>query len=183
MPPRTTRLGVLLVIVASLTLAACGVAPEAVVPGPAGVEDQVLPGPTLPTIPDRSPPPADVLALGSPGPSSDPTATLCQQVETVQSRLAELAALELRPTAKVTLDIDLSRVQAGFSDMRQDILEARGLDLGDSVRRLGYRLDDLALAVEDFRTTSRWRDAVKHVEAEAAAFADALAGFHLQAGC
>ena len=51
------------------------------------------------------------------------------------------------------------------------------------IRFLGYRIDDLALAVEDFRTTSRPRDAVSHVTEEAGVFADALAGFHLQVGC
>ena len=66
-------------------------------------------------------------AVGSAGPSVGPTVELCDRIETVQSRLADLSALELRPTARVTLDIELSRVQAAFSDMRQDALDARDL--------------------------------------------------------
>jgi hypothetical protein len=149
-----------LALALSLVLAGCGGTPEASTPGALMVEDGTLPAPSGAILP-------------SPSPVGDGS----------QARLAALAALELRPTAEVTLDIELSRVQAGFSDMRQDALAARELDLEDSLRRLGYRLDDLALAVEDFRTTTRPREASRHVEIEATAFADALAGFQLQAGC
>jgi hypothetical protein len=127
--------------------------------------------------------PVESSAVGSGGTSRDPTANLCEGLAEVQSRLSVLAALELRPTARVTLDIELSRVQVSFSELRQDALDARDLELEDTIRRLGYRLDDLALAVEDFRTSSRPRDAARHVATDAAAFADALAGFELQTGC
>jgi hypothetical protein len=125
----------------------------------------------------------DPLAGTSPGASISPEVELCESIQVVQSRLATLSALELRPTARVTLDIELSRVQAGFTDLRQDALDTRELGLADSLRRLGYRLDDLALAVEDFRTSSRPREAANHVAQEGVAFGDALAGFRLEAGC
>jgi hypothetical protein len=182
MPSRVSRLAVL-AFVASLALAGCGGGTEAGIPDPVGIDDAAPPGPSQPvvavsTMPVGSPS-AGVRIAASVGPSVE----LCERIEIVQSRLTALSALELRPTARVTLDIELSRVQAGFSDMRQDALDARDLDLDDSLRRLDYRLDDLALAVEDFRTTSRPREAASHVEEEAVVFADALAGFHVEAGC
>ena len=67
--------------------------------------------------------PASLPRSGAPDPSVGPSVELCERIETVQSRLADLSALELRPTARVTLDIELSRVQAAFSDMRQDALD------------------------------------------------------------
>src|SRR5262245_51326156 len=182
MPPPSRVLAALLALVATLVLAGCGGAPVAGVPDPVGLDE-----PAAPTASAANGPAPSELADGavqsdSPGPSSDPTAALCPQLATVQARLTQLAALELRPTARVSLDIELSRVQAAFSDMRLDANDAGDPDLTDALRRLGYRLDDLALAVEDFRTSSRPRDASKHVETDAAAFADALAGFQLQSG-
>jgi hypothetical protein len=182
MPCRVPAL-VTLAVVAMLVLSGCGGGTEAQVPGPLGTDDSGLPTPSQPAAPAPTIRADTPLAVGSADPSAGPPIELCERIETVQSRLAELSALELRPTARVTLDIELARVQAAFSDMRQDALSAPELDLTDPVRRLGYRLDDLALAVEDFRTTSRPRDAVSHVGEDAVAFADALAGFGLQAGC
>jgi hypothetical protein len=178
MPVR--RRAALLAIAASLLLAGCDAA-DGGDAGGVGVEDAAPGASTSPppfmSVPWETPP------IGSVGPSTDPTAKLCEGIAAVGSRLSVLAALELRPTARVTLDIELSRVQVSFSELREDALDARELELDDTVRRLGYRLDDLALAVEDFRTTSRPRDAARHVATDAAAFADALAGFELQTGC
>ena len=182
MPSRVPLLAAL-ASVAMLALAGCGGGTEAGVPAPLGIDDAALPAPSLPVAPVPTFAGGELPAVGSAGPSLGPSVELCDRIETVQSRLADLSALELRPTARVTLDIELSRVEAAFSDMRQDALDARDLDLTDSIRFLGYRIDDLALAVEDFRTTSRPRDAVSHVTEEAGVFADALAGFHLQVGC
>jgi hypothetical protein len=168
-------------IAASLLLAGCG-APEPGDPGAAGFDQ----GPSPATIASPSAVmgvPVETSPIGSAGPSTDPASRLCEGLAAVQSRLAVLAALELRPTARVTLDIELSRVQVSFSEMRQDALATREPELEDTISRLGHRLDDLALAVEDFRTTSRPRDAARHVATDAAAFADALAGFALQTGC
>jgi hypothetical protein len=181
--PAIRRRSALLALALSLVLAGCGGSPEVSTPGPLSVDDGALPVPSGTLVPSSSPPGDGRTAIASPGPSAGPSAEICERIAIVASRLATLAALELRPTAEVTLDIELSRVQAGFSDMSQDALAARELDLEDSLRRLGYRLDDLALAVEDFRTTTRPREAARHVAIEATAFADALAGFQLQAGC
>jgi hypothetical protein len=168
-------------LLAALVVAGCGGASEAGDPDPTtavGLSDA-----SRSPMPAASPIRGGVTASMSPDPSTGPSAELCERIGTVQTRLAELAALELRPTARVTLDIELSRVQAAFSDMRQDVLDASGLDVDEALRRVGYRLDDLTLAVEDFRTTSRPREAANHVAEEATLFGDALAGFFLLAGC
>jgi hypothetical protein len=171
--------GLALVLVA-LVIAGCGGASEAVVPvqtaasGLSAGDASPMPVPS---------PGGGVTAESSPAPPVGPSPELCDRIGAVQARLSELAALELRPTARVTLDIELSRVQAAFSDMRQAVLDSRGLDLDEALRRLGYGVDDLTLAVEDFRTTSRPREAADHVAEEAVLLGDALAGFLLLAGC
>jgi hypothetical protein len=182
--PRPSRVLVaLLALVATLVVAGCGGSPVAGVPDPVGLDEPAAPTASAPVGAAPSQLVDGAIPSDSPGPSTDPLAALCPQLATIQARLTQLAALELRPTARVSLDIELSRVQAAFSDMRQDATDTDDPGMDDTLRRLGYRLDDLALAVEDFRTTSRPRDASKHVETEAAAFADALAGFQLQSGC
>ena len=178
-PPRSL-IGIALLL-AALVLAGCGGASEAGDPGPTTALG-LLDASSSP-MPAASPIRGGVTASMSPDPSTGPSPELCGRIGTVQARLAELAALELRPTARVTLDIELSRVQAAFSDMGQNVLDASGLDLDEALRRVGYRLDDLALAVEDFRTNSRPREAANHVAEEATLFADTLAGFFLLAGC
>ena len=182
MPRPSLALAALLALVATLVLAGCGGSQVAGIPDPVGLDEPAAPTVSAPVGPAPSQPDG-AIPSDSPGPSTDPFAALCPQLANVQARLTQLAALELRPTARVSLDIELSRVQAAFSDMRQDATDTDDPGMDDALRRLGYRLDDLALAVEDFRTTSRPRDASKHVETEAAAFADALAGFQLQSGC
>ena len=167
-------------LVVGLIIAGCGG------PSDAGEPLRTTPGATAVVL--GSPMPLETPASGaasSPasGEPVGPSGRLCDRIGTVQARLSELAALELRPTARVTLDIELSRVQAAFSDMRQGVLDSRGLDLDEALRRLGYRLDDLTLAVEDFRTTSRPREGANHVAEEAILLGDALAGFLLLAGC
>jgi hypothetical protein len=176
---RTRSLTGLVLVLLAVVLAGCGGASEAGDPVPTAATG--LPIGIDSPVPVASP--VGVEVGSSPDPSTGPPPELCDRIGTVQSRLSELAALELRPTARVTLDIELSRVQAAFSDMRQDVLDARGLDLDEALRRLGYRVDDLTLAVEDFRTNSRPRDAADHVAEEAVLLGDALAGFLLLAGC
>jgi hypothetical protein len=48
---------------------------------------------------------------------------------------------------------------------------------------LGYRLRDLELAVEDFRTSPRPPEAADHVEEEAARYGRALSDVVELAGC
>ncbi len=163
-----------------LVLAGCGGPSEAgeplsslAAPSPAALGSSLPPG-----TPDP-----EATASGSAEPAGGPSAELCAQFGTVRTRLAALAALELRPTARTTLDIELSRVEVAYSDLRTDVLDAPDLDVDEALRLLGYRLDDLALAVEDFRTSPRPRLAADHVAEEAVVFGDALAGFELLVGC
>ena len=120
---------------------------------------------------------------GSPEPSPDTAAVLCENIRLVQAGLARVQAVELRPTAKTSLDIEFGRVDSAFSQLRQTDLGDARLTLTSPRRRLHYRVEDLRLAVEDFRTTSRPREAAAHVEQESEILADALAGFSLLAGC
>ena len=48
---------------------------------------------------------------------------------------------------------------------------------------MGYRVDELKLAVEDFRTNPRPKRAVPHVEEHAASLSDAVASFGILARC
>ena len=49
--------------------------------------------------------------------------------------------------------------------------------------RLGYRLGELELAVEDFRTNPHPRKAVPHVEGDVQKVADELAAFVILSRC
>ncbi|MBE0557119.1 MAG: hypothetical protein IH628_07795 [Proteobacteria bacterium] len=55
--------------------------------------------------------------------------------------------------------------------------------LEDPLKRLGYRIDELELAVEGFRTNSRPKRAEPHVEGDAAIVADSIASFGILARC
>ena len=123
------------------------------------------------------------MAAGTLGPSPDTAAVLCERIGFVQSGLARVQAVELRPTAKTSLDIEFGRVDSAFSQLRQTELGEVRETLTAPLRRLHYGVEDLRLAVEDFRTTSRPREAAAHVEEESEALADALAAFALLAGC
>ena len=110
-------------MLASLTLAGCGGATDDGGPYAAAV-DGAQAGPSEPAAPVATPA-GDPAALGSTDPPLAPAVELCERIDVVRSRLTALSDLELRPTARVTLDIELSRVQAGFSDMRQAASDAR----------------------------------------------------------
>jgi hypothetical protein len=172
-----------------LVLAGCGGPSEAVEPlssltGPSPPGSALLSGTPGPeATAGASADPGDATAGGSAEPADGPSAEVCGHFANVRTRLAGLAALELRPTARTTLDIELSRVQVAFADLREDVLAAPDLDADEPLRVLGYRLDDLALAVEDFRTSPRPRVAADHVAEEVVIFGDALAGFELLLGC
>jgi hypothetical protein len=101
----------------------------------------------------------------------------------LQGRVAGLRAVELTITDRLSLDIELSKVQSAFAALEQVDLRALDRTLEDPLRRLGYRLDELELAVEDFRTTSRMREAARHVEGDSEVFADEVAAFAIRARC
>ncbi len=128
-------------------------------------------------------------ATNAPGPSIEAVASgdvvigPCTHVIDVGDRLAGLGEVELKLPNRVTLDIELSKVQAAFAELRQADLGPLEAQLEDPLRRLGYRLIDLEIAVEDFRTNARPRRAAAHVEEDSKAFADAIAGFTILARC
>jgi hypothetical protein len=125
----------------------------------------------------------------TPEPTREPMAQgevdeqLCTFVADLQANTQSLRAVELKLVNRVALDIELSKVEAAFGELD-------GADLGDlkeqldtPLTRLGYRLGELELAVEDFRTNSRIKRAVPHVEKDAEIFANELAAFSLLARC
>lgn len=98
-------------------------------------------------------------------------------------RLAGLRAIELRLPNRVALEIELGKIQAAYSELRQADLGDLEERLEDPLIRLGYRIDELQLAVEDFRTNPRPRRAAPHVEEDAAVVADTIASFGILARC
>lgn len=109
--------------------------------------------------------------------------SLCDHVGSVEETTAALRAVELRLPNRVALDIELGKLQAAFLELGQADLGELEEPLEEPLTRLGYRLIELDLAVEDFRTDPRPRRAAAHVEEDAEAFADALAGFAILARC
>jgi hypothetical protein len=108
---------------------------------------------------------------------------LCALVDDLVANTESMRAIELKLVNRVALDIEVSKVEASFDELE-------GADLGDlevqletPLTRLGYRFGELELAVEDFRTNSRIRRAVPHVEKDAETFANELAAFSLLARC
>jgi hypothetical protein len=115
--------------------------------------------------------------------SADPDAELCLRVADIEMRLVSLRAVELRLPNRVALDIELDKLEAAYNELRGFDFGASEDRLAGSLKRLGYRLGELELAVEDFRTNPRPRRAVPHVEEDAQAFADELAAFAILSRC
>ena len=92
-------------------------------------------------------------------------------------------AVELRLPNRVALDIELGKLEAAFGELRQADLGPFEDQLEGPLTRLGYRLDEVELAVEDFRTNSRPQQAVAHVEDDAGTFGGELAAFSILARC
>ncbi len=142
----------------------------------------------------------DAQPQGSPGPLGSPTASvlearvaplpsgdlqgeLCLKVSDVERRLAGLQAVELRLPNRVALTIEFDKLKAAYVELeRADSGDAEER-LAGSLKRLGYRIDELELAVEDFRTNSRPRRAVSNVEGDAQKVADELAAFTILSRC
>jgi len=126
-----------------------------------------------------------VIATATPGPlpSGDVGVDLCLTVANVEERLAAFRAVELRLPNRVALDIELAKLQAAFSELRQADLGSLQEQLESPLKRLGYRLAEVELAVEDFRTNSRPQRAVPNVEGDAETFSNELAAFAILARC
>ena len=115
--------------------------------------------------------------------SGDSGADLCLSIAGVEQRLTSLQAVELRLPNRVALDIELTQLQSAFAELRQADLGTFEAQLESPLTRLGYRLAELELAVEDFHTNSRPARAAPHVEEDAETFAAELAAFAILARC
>ena len=146
-------------------------------PAPSG---SAVPGATAGASPSLLP---EALASLDPGASGEPASDLCTQLASVGERIAALRAVELRLPNRVALDIELGKLQAAFSEVSQADLGPFADQLETPLTRLGYRLGEVELAVEDFRTNSRPQRAAPHVESAAQTFADELAAFVILARC
>lgn len=136
--------------------------------------------------PSRPPASPDTeVALRTPRPmgSADPRAVLCQRVTDTNARLTALRAIELRLPNRVALEIELDKLQAAYGELRDTDLGEDEERLEGSLTRLGRRLGELELAVEDFRTNPRPRRAVPHVEEDAQKVADELDALTLLTRC
>lgn len=148
----------------------------------AGCAGEPGPSPGAAASPSGQP---DVLAAATVEPmaSGDAGVDLCLSIANVEERLAALRAVELRLPNRVALDIELAKLQAALSELRQVELGALEEQLESPLKRLGYRLAELELAVEDFRTNARPARAVPHVEGDAETFSNELAAFAILARC
>jgi hypothetical protein len=94
-----------------------------------------------------------------------------------------MRAVELRVPNRVALDIELGQLQVAVGELEELDLGPLEEELETPLTRLGYRLREVELAVEDFRTNSRPQRAVPHVQEDAQTFADELAAFVILARC
>jgi hypothetical protein len=130
--------------------------------------------------PDPSPSPT---ATTSALPTMDPEGELCSRIEEMESRLGTLQAVPLTLPNRTSLEIEFQKVRASFEEIEGTDLAAREEELEDSLKRLGYRMGELKLAVEDFKTNSKPRRAAPHVEQDTGRVLDELNAFVILSGC
>ena len=132
---------------------------------------------------------------GSPSPSPSPTASpstvptidpegeLCARVDEMRSRLGTLQAVPLTLPNRTSLEIEFEKVRASYEEIERTDLGEREDELEDSLKRLGYRLGELRLAVEDFKTNSKPKKAAPHVEQDSQKVIDELGALVILSGC
>ena len=157
-----------LAITVSVLVAACGDDGGAGPVDPSAETAEVSPSPT-----------ASPTAV----PSVDPEGALCRHVAEMERRLASLRSVELSLPNRVALDIELEKLTSAYDELDDLSLGARALELERSLTRLGYRLTELELAVEDFRTNTRPRRAASHVEQDSERVAEELGAFAILSRC
>jgi len=116
-------------------------------------------------------------------PTMDPEGELCLRVTEMEMRLAALQAVELTLPNRTSLEVELDKLEAAYIELDRVNLGAREDELEDSLTRLGYRMGELNLAVEDFRTNPKPRRAVPHVEEESQKVTDELNAFVILSRC
>ncbi len=128
-----------------------------------------------------------------PSPSPSPTATalamvdaageLCLHVGEMEARLQDFLAVELTLTNRTSLEVELDKLQAAYDELDRTDLGAREDELGDSLKRLGYRMGELKLAVDDFKTNAKPKRAVPHVEEDSRKVSNELNAFVILSRC
>jgi hypothetical protein len=101
----------------------------------------------------------------------------------METRLADLRRVELILENRTSLDIELDKLQAAHLELERADLGEREDELEDSLKRLGYRMGELKLAVEDFRTINRVRRTSAHVEEDSEKVVNELNAFIVLSGC
>ncbi len=162
MRPTVAILAVLTMVVAG----ACG--------GDATAGTSAAPSPAASATPSASP-----TAI----PTVDPEGELCLRVGEMETRLAELQSVELTLPNRTLLEIDLDKLEVAHVELQRVDLGEREDELEDSLTRLGYRMGELMLAVEDFRTNPKPKRAAPHVEEDSQKVADELRAFVILSRC
>jgi len=126
---------------------------------------------------------AEASPTPAPLPTADPEGETCLRLAEVEVRLASLREVELKLPNRTALEIELDKLEAAYNELEDVDLGAREDELERSLTRLGYRMGELELAVEDFRTNTRPRRAVPNVEEDVQKVADELAAFIVLSGC
>lgn len=116
-------------------------------------------------------------------PTLDPEGELCSRVDELEGRLETLQAVPLTLPNRTSLEIEFEKVRASLGEIERTDLGEREDELEDSLTRLGYRMGELKLAVEDFQTNSRPRRAAPHVEQDTQKVLDELNAFVILSGC
>jgi hypothetical protein len=155
--------------------AAAGAAATAGGTAPAGGS---APASADPVVAAASPSPSP-----SPRPTADPEGALCLDLAEMEERLAGFQTVELRLPNRVALEIELDKLLAAHGELTGVDLGGREDELERSLTRLGYRLGELELAVEDFATNTRPRRAAPHVAEDTQKVADELAAFVILSRC
>jgi hypothetical protein len=137
---------------------------------------------TVDAGPSPSPTPSPT-ASPSVLPTIDPEGELCVRVDEMGDRLGTLQAVPLTLPNRTSLEIEFEKVRAALIEIERTDLGEREAELEDSLKRLGYRMGELKLAVEDFQTNSKPRRAAPHVEEDTGKVLDELDAFVILSGC
>jgi len=116
-------------------------------------------------------------------PTMDPEGELCSRVGEMESRLDTLQAVPLTLPNRTSVEIEYDKLVATFDELERTDLGDREDELEDSLTRLGYRMGELKLAVEDFQTNPKPRRAAPHVEEDSQRVSDELNAFVILSRC
>jgi len=134
------------------------------------------------TDPSASPSPAPT-ASPSTLPTIDPESELCDRVDEMEARVGTFKAVPLTLPNRTSLEIEFEKVRASYEEIERTDLGEREDVLEASLTRLGHRMGELKLAVEDFKTNSKPRRAAPHVEEDTQKVVDELNALIILSGC